>query len=167
MTAFVALFVTRECCLLDLLLAHNFPRIENTTTSLGLGLPELVARQAPFPVGLYLKQEPAKCQDFVARYTDDGVRSEVDSPICNTSTKILVRQSKSPEDREIGRRFAPLWEVFVPKLQEFSLNEMSKVLSLSPHLTSAHKSIAFSIAEIELGIEFSNLHHPDTNICLT
>ena len=31
---------------------------------------------------------------------------------------MLVRQSKSPEDRAIGRRFAPLWEVLAPKLQE-------------------------------------------------
>ena len=30
----------------------------------------------------------------------------------------LVRQSKSPEDREFGRRFARLWEVLVPKLRE-------------------------------------------------
>ena len=50
----------------------------------------------------------AKCQDFVARYKDDGIPYEVDSPFCNTSTNITVRQSKSLKDREIGRRFAPL-----------------------------------------------------------
>ena len=91
---------------------------QRPTYQLSTSLPEFIAKQAPFPAGLYLKQEPAKCQDFVARCKDDGVRSEVDSPICNTSTKILVRQSKSPEDREIGRRFAPLWEVLAPKRQE-------------------------------------------------
>ena len=30
----------------------------------------------------------------------------------------MLRQSKSPEDREIGRRFAYLWEVLAPKLRE-------------------------------------------------
>ena len=60
----------------------------------------------------------AKCQDFVARYKDDGITYEVDIPFCNISTKITVRQSKSLEDREIGRRFAPLWEVLCTKLQE-------------------------------------------------
>ena len=55
----------------------------------------------------------------MARYKDDGLPNEVDGPFCNTSAKMLVRQSKSPEEREIGRRFAPLWEVLAPKLQEF------------------------------------------------
>ena len=39
-------------------------------------------------------------------------------PFNNTSATIWVRQSKSPEAREIGRRFAPLWEVLAQKLQE-------------------------------------------------
>ena len=30
----------------------------------------------------------------------------------------FFRQSKSPEAREIGRRFGPLWEVLAPELQE-------------------------------------------------
>ena len=47
-----------------------------------------------------------------------------------------------------------------------SLNKMPKLLSLSPHLTSAHKSSALSIAEMELGNWCSNLHHQGTNICL-
>ena len=36
----------------------------------------------------------------------------------STSATILVRHSKSPEDREIGRGFALLWEVLAPTLQE-------------------------------------------------
>ena len=61
----------------------------------------------------------SKCQDFVARFKDDGLPYAVDSPFCRTNAVILVRQCKSPEDREIGRRFKPLWEVLAPKLQEF------------------------------------------------
>ena len=43
---------------------------------------------------------------------------------------------------------------------------MPKARSLSPHLTSVHKSSAFSIGELELGNQCSNLRHPDTNSCL-
>ena len=54
----------------------------------------------------------------MARYKHDGIPFEVESPFCNISTTILVRQSMSTEDREIGRRVAPLWAVLVPRLQE-------------------------------------------------
>ena len=56
----------------------------------------------------------AKCQDFVARYKDDGMPYEVDSPFCNAKTNIAVRQSESHEDREIEKQFAPLWRVLAP-----------------------------------------------------
>ena len=48
-----------------------------------------------------------KCQDCVEWFKDAGLPNSVSSPFCNT-TRILVRQSRSPEYREIGRRFAPL-----------------------------------------------------------
>ena len=38
--------------------------------------------------------------------------------LTTSSATILVRQSKSPEDREIGRRFLSLWEVPALKLQD-------------------------------------------------
>ena len=50
----------------------------------------------------------AKCQDFVARYKDDGIPCEIDSPFCGVKTTITVRQSRSIEDREIGKQLAPL-----------------------------------------------------------
>ena len=55
----------------------------------------------------------AKCQDYVARYEDDGISYEIaiDSPFCCTNTNVVVRLSKSIEDREIGKQFAPLWKV--------------------------------------------------------
>ena len=60
----------------------------------------------------------AKCEEFVATYRDDGLLYAVDGPWCDTRATFIVRQSKSPEDREIGRRFKPLWEVLAPKLEE-------------------------------------------------
>ena len=75
-----------------------------------------------------------KCQDFVARYKDDGIPYEVNSPFCNISTTILVRQTKSPENREIGRRFAPLWEVLVPKLQDIFPDRDAKGNFIVPSL---------------------------------
>ena len=50
----------------------------------------------------------AKCQDCVARYEDDGITYETDSSLCSVKTTISVRQSKSIEDQEIGKQFAPL-----------------------------------------------------------
>ena len=41
----------------------------------------------------------AKCQDFVARYKDDGIPYTINSPCCCANTTIAVRQSKSFEDR--------------------------------------------------------------------
>ena len=49
----------------------------------------------------------AKCQDFVPRYKDDGIPCEIDSPFCGVKTTITVRQSRSIEDRVIGKQFAP------------------------------------------------------------
>ena len=43
----------------------------------------------------------AKCQDFIARYKDDSISYAINSPLCCTNTNIIVRQSKSIEDREI------------------------------------------------------------------
>ena len=54
----------------------------------------------------------------VARYKDDGIPYEVYSPCCNVRTNITVLQSKSLEDRQVGRRIAPLWKVLLTKLRE-------------------------------------------------
>ena len=40
----------------------------------------------------------AKCQDFVARYKDDGIPFAIDSSMYCANTTITVRQSKSIED---------------------------------------------------------------------
>ena len=61
-------------------------------------------------------QSRTKCQHFVARCKDDGISFEIDSPFCSVKTTITVRQSKSLEDREIGKQFAPLWRVLAEQL---------------------------------------------------
>ena len=58
-----------------------------------------------------------KCQDFVARYKDDGIPYEINSSFCCAKTTITVRQSKSIEDREIGKQFARLWRELVDQLK--------------------------------------------------
>ena len=64
-----------------------------------------------------------KCQDFVARYKDDGIPYGINSPYCCTSIAITVRQSRSIEDREIGKQFAPLWKAFADQLKILFLDE--------------------------------------------
>ena len=59
----------------------------------------------------------AKSQDFVDRYKDDGIPFEIDSRFCNAETVISVRQSRSLEDWEIGKQFAPLWRVLAEQLK--------------------------------------------------
>ena len=53
----------------------------------------------------------AKCQKFVAQYSDGGFQYADYSPSCLQTAFILVRQPKSKEFRDIGGRFAPLWKV--------------------------------------------------------
>ena len=87
---------------------------------------------------------------------DDGLLYAVDSPFCNTSATTTVRQSKSPEDREIGRRFKPLWEVLAPKLQEIFPDKDAQPFMYE------HKSSAYTIAETELENRSLVLPHLDT-----
>ena len=59
----------------------------------------------------------AKCQDFVARFKDDGPLYLFNSPFCTATSTFLVRQSRSPELQEIGR-FGPLWKDLVTRFEE-------------------------------------------------
>ena len=93
----------------------------------------------------------AKCQDFVALFKDDGIPYAVDSPFCNTSTNITVRQPKSLEEREIGRRVAPLWEALAAKLHEIFPERDAGDFSLSLRSTSVHKYSTFWIAGTAVG----------------
>ena len=53
----------------------------------------------------------------MARCKDDGIPYENDSSFCCAKTTITVRQSKSLEDQEIGKHFAPLWRVLADQLK--------------------------------------------------
>ena len=93
----------------------------------------------------------AKCQDFVARYKDDGIPCEIDSPFCGVKTTIAVRQSRSIEDREIGKQFASLWRALADQLKIlFPDGNDTGVPSLSQRSTPAHKSSASKIDETVL-----------------
>ena len=58
-----------------------------------------------------------KCQDFVARNKDDGIPYEINRRFCCAKTTITARQSKSPEDREIGKQFTSLWRALADQLE--------------------------------------------------
>ena len=84
-----------------------------------------IVKPAPNPPDSNLKQEPSvKTLWKDARMMVFHMR--LISPFSNISTTILVRQAKSPEYRETGRRFALLWEVLVPKLREIFLGGDAK-----------------------------------------
>ena len=103
----------------------------------------------------------AKCQDFVARFTEDGPPFAVDSPFCNTSATILVRQSKSPEDKSPeDREIGMFW---FQNYKRFFLVTMPKAVSWFLLLLYEHKSSAYTIVEMELRNRFSVLSRADTN----
>ena len=63
------------------------------------------------------------------RIKDDGIlvsHLQMTVRFCSTNTTIIVRQSKSPEDRDIGKRCVPLWSVLDAKLQEILPDEDDK-----------------------------------------
>ena len=54
---------------------------------------------------------------FIARYKDDAISYATDSPFCCAKTTIIVCQSNSVEDREIGKQFALLWRELADQLK--------------------------------------------------
>ena len=75
----------------------------------------------------------------------------VDSPFWKSSANITVRQSDLLEDREIGKRFAPLWRVLSTKLQEIFLERDAKDVYMVPafHARSQVLSILDRRNEVE------------------
>ena len=98
-----------------------------------------------------------KCQDFVARYKDDGTPYEVDSPFCNAKTNIAVRQSKSLEDREIQKQFAPLWKVLSTKLRELFPEGDDTGTFLVPALDARSQVLSIKDRRNGVGKPYSNL----------
>ena len=82
----------------------------------------------------------AKCQDFVARKKDDGFPYEIDSPFfCSVKTTIAVRQSRSIEDREIGKQFAPFWRELADQLKLLFLDGEDEGAFIVPALDTRSK----------------------------
>ena len=75
-----------------------------------------------------------KCQYFIARYKDDGIPYAINSPFFRTSTTITVRQSRSLEDREIGKQFGPLWKVLAEQLKVLFPDEDDEGVFILPAL---------------------------------
>ena len=90
-----------------------------------------------------------KYQDFVVRYKDDGILYTINSCFCCANTTITVRQSRSIEDREIGKQFVPLWKELADELKVFFPDADD----------NDPKSSASKIAETALENQFSNLPH--------
>ena len=108
----------------------------------------------------------SKCQDIVARYKDDGIPYEIDSPFCCAKTTITVRQSRSLEDREIGKQFVPFCgECCQISSKLSSPMEMTKVHLSSPRSTHDHKSSPLKIEETELENLCSNLPLLEVDSC--
>ena len=89
-----------------------------TTNMLTHSMPDRIHCKTVCTSARLVFETRVKCQDCVARFKDDGLPCTVDSPFRNTSATVMVRQSKSPEDRETGKRFAPLWKALSPKIRE-------------------------------------------------
>ena len=103
--------------------------------------------------GLYLRQEPSVENSWYV------------SRMRVFSVSILVRQSKSQDDREIGKLFAPLWNFCLKIYKNSSLKVLLKILSLCPLSMFEHRSSTFTIAETGMDNMCSNLHHRDTTKC--
>ena len=132
----------------------NSPTYQPTTNP-----PGFTAKQVANPPDSCSRRELI-VKTFLARYKDDGISHEVD-------TNIAVPQSTSREDREIGKRFAPLWEVLAEKLKVLStLKEMVQVPSLSLQSTYDHWFLVSRIAGRAWENQCSNFLNLETNGCL-
>ena len=100
------------------------------------------------------------------------VSHEGDSPFCNAKTNIVIRQSKSLEDREIGKQFAPLCKVLAEQLKVLfpegsdtgtfivtALDVRSQVLGVEDRRNAVGKSV-FKLAPFGNGHLFA-LTAPD------
>ena len=118
----------------------------------------------------------AECQDFVVRYKDNGIPYEIDSPFCNTKTTITVRQSKTIEDREIGKQFAPLWRELADQLKVLfhdrddegaliipALGARSHVLSIKDRRNGVGKPV-FKLASLGSGQKTFTLVVPELSV---
>ena len=102
----------------------------NPICRLVTNLSEFIAKQS---VRLVFETR-GKCQDLKARCMDDGMPYVINSPFCCTNTTITVRQSRSIEDREIGKQFAPLWKGLADQLKVLFPDEDDEGVFILPAL---------------------------------
>ena len=116
-----------------------------------------------------------KCQDFVVRFLDDGIPVAINSPFCCANTTITLRQSKSIEDREIVKQFAPLWRELADQLKSLfpdgddegafivpALDALSHVFSIKDRRDRVGKPV-FKLASLGSGQPFG-LVSPDLSV---
>ena len=99
----------------------------------------------------------AKCQDFVARYKDDGISYSINSP---SVAPIQISLSAIPNHLKTERlenNLRHCGENWLTNLKCSSLMEMAKVHSSFQHLMLAPKSSALKIQENGLENRCSNL----------
>ena len=91
-----------------------------------------------------------KCQDFIVRYKDDDILYAINSPLCCTNTTITVRQSRTIEEREIGKQFMPLWKELADQFKVLLPDADDKGVFIIPALDS--RSQILSIKDRRNGI---------------
>ena len=104
----------------------------------------------------------AKCQYFVTRYRDDGIPCKINSPFCDAKPVISVRQSKSIEDREIGKQFALLWKVWAEQLKILFPEDDGGGAFIVPALDARSQVLSIRIRETAL----ENQCFLETDSCL-
>ena len=77
-----------------------------------------------------------------------GLQHSVDSVFCTDTTTILIRQSELEEARDIGRRFAPLWDAFNDRLRAEFIDNCDGVPSIDV------RSLTLDVADRKNGIVF-------------
>ena len=110
----------------------------------------------------------SKCQDFGVRFQDDGIPYAIYSPFCCANSTITVRQSRSIEDRAIGKQFAPLWRDLADQLRILfpdgndegvfvlpALDARSQTLSIKDRRTGIGKPV-FKLAPLGTGQTFTS-----------
>ena len=104
---------------------------------------------AKSPIKIYFKKEDLDLPGLYLRQEPSVQNSWYVSRMMVFSVSIMVRQSKSQDDREIGKRFAPLWNALskIKSYKNSSLKVILKVLSLCLLSMFEHKSSTFTIAE--------------------
>ena len=121
---------------------------KNPTCQPSTNLSEFIARQDLCRSGLFLKHEPnVKTLLLDMRMMVSLMQL---SPFCCANTNIIVRQSKSIEDREIGKQCAPLWRELADQLKLLFSDADDKSIFILPTLDA--RSHVLSIKDRRNGV---------------